>query len=226
MDNLKIVAHLPARHGSVRVKVKNLKLLDGQPLISYSIETAKNSKRITDFYVNTESPLIASFARDRGVKVFERDKKLASDEITLDTFNYDFVSKVAADILVLINPVCPLIDGGDVDAAVDQLLNNNLDTVLSVLTIQLHCIFNNSPLNFDSKTVLPNTQDIEPILVCNWAIGVWRVSAFKEHFEKYGHAKFVGKVGYYNLPPAKAVKISTEDDFKFAEIIIKGRKNS
>ena len=50
---MKIVAHIPARHGSKRIPLKNLVKIKNKPLIDYSIETLKKSI-IKDFYINTD----------------------------------------------------------------------------------------------------------------------------------------------------------------------------
>ncbi len=52
---MKIIAEIPARAGSQRVKNKNMRLLDGKPMIYYAIKAAKESKMLTSIYVNTDS---------------------------------------------------------------------------------------------------------------------------------------------------------------------------
>ena len=61
--NPKIVAVVPARIGSERVKYKNLRLIAGKPLIYYVIESLKKTDRIDDIYVNSDSELIGKVAR-------------------------------------------------------------------------------------------------------------------------------------------------------------------
>ena len=52
---MKVLCVVPARSGSKRVKNKNLRLLNGKPLIYYSIKSALNSKKITNTYLSTDS---------------------------------------------------------------------------------------------------------------------------------------------------------------------------
>ena len=57
---MKIVAMIPARLGSKRVIKKNLRLLNGKPLISYITESAINSNAFDEIYINSESEIIDS----------------------------------------------------------------------------------------------------------------------------------------------------------------------
>ena len=66
---MKIIAHIPARHGSKRVKLKNLKKINDKPLIYYSIKNLKKSK-IKEFYINTDSKKIAKYAIKKNAKFF------------------------------------------------------------------------------------------------------------------------------------------------------------
>ena len=76
---MKIVAEIPARAGSERVKNKNLRLLNGKPLISYAIEAAKSSTLLTDIYVNSDSDEIGKYGKSLGIKFYKRPDHLASD---------------------------------------------------------------------------------------------------------------------------------------------------
>ena len=87
----RLVVEIPARMGSKRVKQKNLRLLNGKPMILYAIEAAKRSM-VSEIYVNTESVVIGRFAEDNGVRFYQRDQELAEDTITSDIFNYDFIN--------------------------------------------------------------------------------------------------------------------------------------
>jgi len=218
---MRIIAHIPARLGSQRVKEKNLKHLNGRPLISYAIEAAKNAKEIESFFVNTESTEIAEVAQKYGAKVYFRKPELASDLVTQDAINYDFAKTQSCDAFALLNPVNPLITSTDIDRAVQQFVDTTCDSLISVSQIKLHAFVDNKPINFDTTKNLPRTQDISPVTVCNWAFNIWNRAKFLDYYEKNGHGVFIGKVEYFELPTRKAVKISTEEDFSLAEALIK-----
>jgi CMP-N-acetylneuraminic acid synthetase len=238
---MKIVAEIPARAGSKRVKNKNLRPMCGRPLIYYAIAAAKASKTINEIYVNTEDDLIGQVAIDNHVKYYKRNPKLADDTAKSDEFNYDFMKNVEADIVVMVNPVAPLVTAEDIDQMVDYFLKNELDTLIPVREIKLHAFCpegkNDSglttfaksikevkPINFDPEGPLPLTQNIPGVLVCIWTVCIWRVSSFMKAFEEKGSAIFSGKLEFFPQDPFKAVKISTEEDFALAELILQNRQ--
>lgn len=221
---MKILAHIPAREGSKRLKVKNLLPMDGKPLIAHVIEAARASKYITSLYVNTESETIAKVGREYGAEIFKREERLAQDDITQDTFNYDFINKMNPDILVLLNPVCPLIETSDIDQAIERFLAERPDCLATTTDVQIYAIHENKPVNFNMNGILPRTQDLSPVRFLNFAIGIWDAREFRKKFEKDGHACIFGNVIYHTLPKDKALKISDEADFNLVELIMKGKK--
>jgi CMP-N-acetylneuraminic acid synthetase len=75
-----IIGIIPARAGSKRIPGKNIRLLEGKPLLEWTIRAAQKSKLFDDILLSTESPEIARLAKKCGVSVpFLRPKKLARD---------------------------------------------------------------------------------------------------------------------------------------------------
>jgi CMP-N,N'-diacetyllegionaminic acid synthase len=76
----KLVALIPARAGSKRVQDKNIRVLDGHPVIAYTIAAARESGVFTDVIVSTDSEKYADIARHYGAQVpFLRPPDLAGD---------------------------------------------------------------------------------------------------------------------------------------------------
>lgn len=218
---MKIIAEIPARMGSKRIRNKNIRLLNGKPLIYYTIEACKNSSILKDIYVNSESEEIGKLALKYGVKFYKRNPELAKDKVVSDQFNYDFLINKDCDILVMVNPVSPLITGEDIDKVISFYLNNDFDTVITVREERLQAFCDGKPINFNLNGLLPMTQKISPIQLCCWSICVWRKEIFIKEFKEKGYAVFSGKVGLYPLNLLRAIKISTEEDFQLAETILK-----
>ena len=217
---MKIVGEIPARLGSKRIEQKNLRLLNGKPLITYAIEAAKQATTLSEIYVNSESDVIGNIAKANGVHFYKRRLELSEDHIVSDEFNYDFLKNIETDILVMINPVSPLITGKDLDDIVSYYLSSNLDTLITVREERLHAFCEGKPINFNPSRLLPMTQNIPPIQICTWSICVWRAKTFIQSYEEKGYAVFSGKIGFYPLSLWKSVKISTEEDFLLAEALL------
>lgn len=131
---MKVLAIIPARAGSKGIPNKNVRIINGKPLIYYSINNAKLSKFITDIIVTTDSNLVKSFAKQMNVQVRDRDKKLCGDDITLDSVIYDAIPKDKDwDYIVTMQPTSPTLKAETLDKAIQYAIDNNLDTVISAI---------------------------------------------------------------------------------------------
>ncbi len=86
---MKIVAVIPARAGSKGIPNKNIRFIQDKPLIYYAINNAIESKYVNEVIVTTDSREVEIIAKQMGVKVRWRDKKLSGDEIALDEVIFD-----------------------------------------------------------------------------------------------------------------------------------------
>ncbi|EAJ2456495.1 acylneuraminate cytidylyltransferase [Campylobacter coli] len=223
MSKNKYIAEIPARLGSQRVRQKNLRLIEGEPMIAYAIKACKNASSISDIYVNTESDLIGQVALDYGVKYYKRNQELALDYIVSDQFNYDFLKKIECEALVMVNPVSPLIESIDIEEAINFFETNQLDSMISVKDERLQSFYHKA-LNFNKDGLLPMTQNIDPVQICVWTICIWRRESFIKAYEKNGYAVFNGKYALWPINPLKSIKISYEEDFLLAEQLLRARK--
>ncbi|ECR2134093.1 acylneuraminate cytidylyltransferase [Campylobacter jejuni] len=224
MSKYKYIAEIPARLGSQRVKQKNLRLIEGEPMIAYAIKACKNASSISEVYVNTESDLIGQVALDYGVKYYKRREELALNNIVSDQFNYDFLKKIECEALVMVNPVSPLVESVDIEEAINFFEINQLDSMISVKDEKLQCFYQERALNFNKDGLLPMTQNIDPVRVCVWTICIWRRESFIKSYEKNGYAVFNGKCALWPIDPLKSIKISYEEDFLLAEQLLRARK--
>jgi len=111
----KILGIIPARGNSKGIKNKNLKLINGKPLIYYTINRAKKSKLISDLIGSTDSKKIEKYFINFGVKVpFNRPNKLAGDRSNIiDTLIYsvekmELIKNIKYDYVCLLQPTSPL----------------------------------------------------------------------------------------------------------------------
>ena len=222
-----IVLHIPAREGSKRVPGKNMRLMHDKPMISYAIEAAINSGVADQVYINTDCENIKNYASTEFPKcnVYERDAELASDTASSDQFNYDIISKLDPDILIMINPVCPLIEASDIQAAFERFKNTDCDTLISANSTQMQTFCDAVPVNINDKEQLAPSQDNQVITILNWAITIWDVASFKDRMQNLGFAVLGEKREFFELAPIKSVKVSEEKDFLFAEMLINNKVN-
>lgn len=115
---------------------KNMRTLNGYPLIYYSITTCLSSRYTPDVYVSSEDEEILSFAKRFGAKIYKRNPELSDDEVTLDPViykAYKYLSqKKKYDLVVTVQPTSPLLSVKSLDSAISMIHNQNkLDTIIS-----------------------------------------------------------------------------------------------
>ncbi|MBE3128769.1 MAG: acylneuraminate cytidylyltransferase family protein [Actinobacteria bacterium] len=143
---MKILGFIPARSGSNRIPNKNIKLLNGKPLIAYTIEVAKKSKYVNRIVVSTDSEEIAEVGKQYGAEVpFLRPKEISQEKSTemqffehaLDWFlkneNYE------PDLIVLLYPTSPFRKAESIDKAIEEMLKNpEVDSLRSIRLCSEH----------------------------------------------------------------------------------------
>jgi CMP-N-acetylneuraminic acid synthetase len=135
---MNIIAIIPARSGSKGVPDKNIRLLNGKPLMAYSIEQALASKLIKRVLVSTDSIKYAAIARDYGAETpFLRPADLSDDTaLDIDVFVHALNwlkdnEQYQADICVHLRPTCPVRSVDSIDK-MTQIDNPHWDSVRSV----------------------------------------------------------------------------------------------
>ena len=222
---MKIVAMIPARLGSKRVKNKNLRLINGKPLIQYIIDSAKKSKYLNKIYINSEASIFKEIADNNDILFYQRDENLSTDEATNDDFSLDFINNVDCDILIQLLATSPFLSVEEIDSFIDKMIKENFDTMVSVSDVKIECIFNGSPINFDSKKQTPPSQLLEPIKAYACGIMGWRTEDFRQNINSLGAAYHGGngRVGFFELKGFSTVDVDNEEDFILAEAIAKSQ---
>jgi CMP-N,N'-diacetyllegionaminic acid synthase len=140
-----ILAFIPARGGSKGIPRKNLTLLNGSPLIQYSIEAAQGSKYINNIFLSSDDPEIINFGKSFGLEVsYKRPAELAADETPMiDTILHGLEwwqkNKGAfPDAVLLLQPTSPLRSTVDIDGAIEFFVASKKDSLISVHTLSEH----------------------------------------------------------------------------------------
>lgn len=138
-NNNKILVVIPARGGSKGIPRKNVRLLDGQPLISYSINVAKSSEYVDDVVITTDDSEIALLSEKFGASVIRRSEELSTDETPLDPVVYDAMvqkEKLAFDeydLVITLQPTSPLIKTSTLDKVIEKFEDFAIDSVITVV---------------------------------------------------------------------------------------------
>jgi CMP-N-acetylneuraminic acid synthetase len=215
---MKIIAMIPARLGSQRLKQKNLQLINGIPLILNAINKAKNSNIFNEIWVNSESLIFKKFADDLGVNFHKRPSELADNNATSEDFIYEFLKKHSCDYVIQLHSIAPLITKSEIINFVKKVKSNESDVLLSVEEIQIESAYNNIPVNF-SYTKKTNSQDLKPIQKISWAITSWNRKNYLKAYENGKCATYYGKVDYFSLSKMSSHIIKTKFDLDIANAL-------
>lgn len=224
MNNLAII---PARSGSKGLKDKNIRLLNGKPVLAYSIEAALKSGIYSSVMVSTDSEIYGEIALQYGADVpFYRSKENASDTAS----SWDVVKEVLRrykemgiefETITLLQPTSPLRQSDDIENAYRIFKEKDAIAVVSVCEMNHSPLWSNTLPENDSLNGFLNMatnvqrQRLETYYRINGAIYMVNVKAFFEDNDLYREGCYA-----YKMLKERSIDIDTELDFKIAEIIL------
>ncbi len=225
---MKKVAMIPARLGSKRIKKKNIRLLNGIPLISYIIRATIQSECFDEVWVNTESDIIGKIAEEEGAKFYKRPEELSSDTATNDEFVLDFLNNVDTDLIVQVLATSPFITPEEIKEFTNYFSSNDLDTLVSVKEEKIECVYDKKPINFDQKKVSPPSQLVTPVNAYACGLMGWKKTNYLQNMKKYncGYHGGDGKIDFFTIKGYSTIDIDNEEDFQFAEVVARFISNS
>ncbi|KKC24368.1 acylneuraminate cytidylyltransferase family protein [Sphingomonas sp. SRS2] len=197
----RVLAVVPARAGSKGIVGKNIRLLNGIPLLAHAIGCARRTKLIDRVILTTDSEEIADIGRRFGAEVpFLRPAALAADETPmLDVLDHAIHAVAdagwAPDLIVLLQPTAPFRRDQDVEAAIRMLGDDpQADSVVSVERIPAHFapqwamkVVDGALTPVIEGAIAPRRQDIPPAYTRNGQFYVTRWATLVEGRSVYGN---------------------------------------
>ena len=215
---MKNIAIIPARGGSKRLPQKNIKLLDGFPLLSFSILFAQaNSEIIDEIYVSTDDEDLKNIALKYGAKVIDRPKDLSGDlEPTVSALKHVLQSiDSEVDNVVLLQATNPIRPKNLLKEAFEIYQKENSNSLFTVS--RNHKKFGKIT---DQKFIPYNykigqrSQDIEPLYFENGLLYITKASLILEDIIISEDA-FPFEIDHIFA----SVDIDTQEDFDYAEYL-------
>lgn len=223
-----MIAIIPARGGSKGLPGKNIKLLNGKPLIAYTIEAALESKSISRIIVNTDNVEIANVAKKFGAEVpFMRPEELADDTAkSIDVYNYTInrleeEENTEINEIIVLQPTSPLRTAKHIDEAINLFHEKKADSVISYCR-EDHPIFWHKFITDEGKfedifeqNYLKNRQEIRPTYFPNGAIYIFRTNILLQ-------SRYYTQKSYAYLMQKKcSIDIDSLEDFEYTQWIMK-----
>lgn len=215
-----VLAIIPARKGSERLPQKNIKNFCGRPLIEWTIESALNSKLITQTVVTSDDPAVLSMKNKFGqVRFMERPSELAtktatSADVVLHVMNSE---KTAFDYILLLQPTSPLRTVEHIDQSIEMCINSKAEQLVSARKSQENLNFVLVQEAHDTYYLSEKVKE-ENCWVLNGAIYLANWKSF------LAEKKFVTrKTQIFEMSFDTSIDIDTFEDWNRAEVFMKSR---
>lgn len=221
----KIFAIIPARGGSKGIAGKNIKALNGEPLICYTIREALKSSYINGVFVSTDDPLIVKISKKCGAEIIERPGEIARDESPIINAILHTIDSIKIssddDIIILLQPTSPLRNVDDIDAALEMFMKINCDSVISMCEVEhspYWCFrYEDDKLKplFGNEYLKMRRQELPVVYRPNGAIFISSIANLY-----WNNSFYCDKIVPYIMPPERSIDIDEDIDFKLAELLI------
>ena len=224
--DLNIAAIIPARGGSKGIPNKNIVSICGHPLISWSINQAIASKRISSVWVTSDDQKILDISKQYGSNIIERPSELATDISSSESawiHSIDYLSdlKIFPDLVVGMQATSPIRDHEDLDNAIENFIINDYESLFTASKLEDYFMWgidknlNPSPLNYDMNKRKPRHQ-ISKSYLENGSFYIFKPESIKKF-----NNRLYGKIGIYIMAKYKSFQIDNMEDIKICTAIMK-----
>ncbi len=218
MTNKKnIVAIVPVKGNSVRVKKKNLTKFADSNLFQIKLKQLKKTSCFQKIIISSENKKILDYAKNNGFSTHLRDSYFSTSKVPMSEVYRYIASEIDGEYIAWINVTNPLCNEYIYQSAVKKFkkISNNYDCFLSAVKNKQNYFYKNKPINF-KRSPWPRSQDLEPLISLPFAISILK----RKNMVKWGSC--VGKKPFfYFLNPLVATDIDDQSSFKIAELLFK-----
>jgi N-acylneuraminate cytidylyltransferase len=228
----KFVALIPARGGSKSIPFKNIKEINGRPLIYWVIDAAINSELIDEVYVATDSEEIKTkinnykftenFSNLEKLKVVSRSPYTATDEASTESVMLEFANNHSFSHIVLIQATSPLLESNDLTNGINKYIIEGYDSLLSVVKqkrfLWLEEGSHVKPYNYN-PAARPRRQENQGIIVENGAFYITSKANLIA-----AESRLSGRIGIYEMPEYTSCELDEADDWIIIEKLLACKK--
>ena len=222
---MRIDAIVLARGGSKGIPNKNLEIVNGKPLIFWTIEKLKCCKRINEIWVSSDSDEILDYSARHDTQTIKRPGQLANDRASSESawlHAVDYIEQsfqIETNLIVAPQVTSPIRSNDDFTNAINHFLNEKADSLLSVMKLNDYFIWENKnsqfqPINYNFKNRAPR-QNIPHTYLENGSIYIFKTTILREHNNRLG-----GKISFYCMDKYKQFQIDETEDIKLCEAIM------
>ena len=215
------VAFIPVRGGSKSIQLKNIKKINGRPLIFWVLDDVVECEGIDKVVVSTDSEDIRATVNlydSSKILVIDRSEEVSTDFASTESVMLEFADNYDFKNIILVQATSPLLDRKDLDNGLEEF--QNADSVLSVVN-QKRFVWkskeNSKPLNYDYLN-RPRRQDFDGFLVENGAFYI----TSKELLLKT-KCRISGKINCVIMDAASYFEIDEPSDWLIVEKLLQNK---
>ena len=220
------IAFIPVRAGSKSIPLKNIKILNGKPLVYWTAKSANDAKCIDKVIIATDSNEIKTIVKDFAlpkVKIYDRDAQNATDTASTESVMLEYLDKSDLkpdDNFFLIQATSPMLKAEHIDGMFEYFQKSGADSIFSgIIEKQFHWEFTNQnfvePVNYDYRR-RPRRQEFKGLVAENGACYINSVQNIL-----HNKCRLSGKITFYELPSYTSYEIDEEADWIIVETLMK-----
>tara|TARA_Y100000588_G_C14266772_1_gene930293 strand:- start:1462 stop:2154 length:693 start_codon:yes stop_codon:yes gene_type:complete len=217
---------ITARGGSKGVPRKNIRIVAGHPLISYTVKSALESNLLDEFVTSTDNDEIADIAAKYGSPILLRPEELAQDHTphvpVIQHVIRDFEERGKVfDNIVILQPTSPQRTGLDIDNCLELLSTTRADTIVSVYKVddhhpaRMYTLVNGYLVKYDVEPEDRQRHSLPDVYHRNGAVYALKANLVTNKNTIYGDT-----VCPYIMPRSRSVNIDNETDLALAEVLL------
>lgn len=221
---MNILVVIPARGGSKGIPRKNIRDMNGKPLIAYAIDMVNRSMFNPDVYVSSDDDEILFVAKMCGAKLIKRDSSISDDKTTLDPVIYDALIKAEQmekkryDVIATVQATSPLLTTKSFDSALKDLINSSDETVISGVDVT-HLTWSKVGEKYLPNYVeRKNRQELTPIIRETGGFLITKRHVISEN------NRISDKVFLKEIPNSEAIDIDSYEDWNLCEYYLKRKR--
>lgn len=218
------IAFIPVRGGSKSIPLKNIKEINGKPLIYWTAKAATEASCVDKVIIATDSPeikqTVLSFNLPK-LEVYDRDPQNATDTASTESVMLEYIEKSGLsndDRFILIQATSPMLQAKHIEEMYQALIKSDADSIFSgVREKQFHWIETEKgvqPINYDYRN-RPRRQDFQGIIAENGACYINSVGNILRD-----KCRLSGKIIAFELPAYTSYEIDEEADLVVVEALM------
>lgn len=214
---MKVVAMIPIKLHSQRLKNKNILPLAGHPLCWHICNTLNDIKEIDEVYVYCSDVDIAEYLPPN-TRVLKRPDRLDADLVKGEEIYREFINTIDAEIYILAHTTSPFIQKNSLVNALSMVASGEYDSAFSAERIQTFAWYDSNPINYKLDNI-PRTQDLVPIWVETSGFYIFRKSIFTDYNRRIGFKPYIQEV-----VGIEAIDIDEMKDYRLACLMAENQR--